>query len=371
MEEEYHEEEEEVDNSVENRFEHHGNQQTMNLDNILHLNILQSPYFKDLFLLKTYHEVLEEVKNKVHFIGPWVPGHAKTPSTAFVLLFKLFTMKLTVKQLTGMLNSPLWSYRGLAFLYLRLNCPPKQLWQWYEPYLEDEDEMCIYVKNPPVQTKQFLRRLLKEHKYEETLFPRIPVPIQKDIIKKLEEHDKIYKQDGGEDGGQGPADYEPLDRRDNRDNRVNRDNRDSRDNRDNRDNRDRRGGRDYRDRRSNQRRSRSRSRDRDRERDRDRRRSSSRDRSRRSRSPRRRSPSPRRSYRDRSRSRSRSPRRSWRSRSRSPVKTSPPPKPVSQESAALQKIKAMYGATTSTKLEDTKSKKDSMQKDTILLGSFK
>ena len=62
-----------------NHMELHGNQQTMNLENILHLNILQSPYFKDLLyvvytliavrdtdtlfsVIKTYHEVLEEVK---------------------------------------------------------------------------------------------------------------------------------------------------------------------------------------------------------------------------------------------------------------------------------------------------------------------
>lgn len=39
---------EEEDRGPANQLELHGNQQTMNLENILHLNILQSPYFKDL-----------------------------------------------------------------------------------------------------------------------------------------------------------------------------------------------------------------------------------------------------------------------------------------------------------------------------------
>lgn len=40
--------EEEGATAASNQMEVHGNQQTMNLENILYLNILQSPYFKDL-----------------------------------------------------------------------------------------------------------------------------------------------------------------------------------------------------------------------------------------------------------------------------------------------------------------------------------
>jgi len=45
------------------------NSSTMNLPNIVHLNIQSSPYFKDLFRLKTYHEVLDEIYNKVDYLG--------------------------------------------------------------------------------------------------------------------------------------------------------------------------------------------------------------------------------------------------------------------------------------------------------------
>ena len=43
-----------------------GNAMTMNINNMIHTNILSSPYFKtDLFTLKTYHEVVDEIYYKV------------------------------------------------------------------------------------------------------------------------------------------------------------------------------------------------------------------------------------------------------------------------------------------------------------------
>ena len=43
-----------------------GNATTMNINNMIHTNILSSPYFKnELFKLKTYHEVIDEIYYKV------------------------------------------------------------------------------------------------------------------------------------------------------------------------------------------------------------------------------------------------------------------------------------------------------------------
>ncbi len=68
------------------------------------------------------------------------------------------------------------------------------------------------------QTKVLLRKFIKDHKYEETLFPRIPVPVQKDMLKKLEEHDKMFQQDTDQSGygdqGNQAEEYEPPERRD-------------------------------------------------------------------------------------------------------------------------------------------------------------
>ena len=43
-----------------------GNQVTMNINPMIHTNIIQSPYFKtNLIELKTYHEVIDEIYYKV------------------------------------------------------------------------------------------------------------------------------------------------------------------------------------------------------------------------------------------------------------------------------------------------------------------
>ena len=48
----------------------HGNDKTMNLNSMVLTNIQASPYFKvQLFECKTYHEVIDEIYNKVRHEG--------------------------------------------------------------------------------------------------------------------------------------------------------------------------------------------------------------------------------------------------------------------------------------------------------------
>lgn len=94
------------------------------------------------------------------FLEPFFKGtHA---STAFCLLYKLWTLKLTVKQVQGLIthtdspyvgrafarivmpaNTHFSHIRALGFLYLRYVCKPADLWEWYEPYLDDEEELQV------------------------------------------------------------------------------------------------------------------------------------------------------------------------------------------------------------------------------------
>ncbi|XP_018673739.2 pre-mRNA splicing factor SR-like 1 isoform X2 [Musa acuminata AAA Group] len=76
------------------------------LEKVLSMNILSSDYFKELYRLKTYHEVIDEIYNQVDHVEPWMTGNCRGPSTAFCLLYKFFTMKLTVKQMHGLLKHP-------------------------------------------------------------------------------------------------------------------------------------------------------------------------------------------------------------------------------------------------------------------------
>lgn len=92
------------------------------LEKVLCMNIMSSDYFKELYRLKTYHEVIDEIYNQVDHVEPWMTGNCRGPSTAFCLLFKFFTMKLTVKQMHGLLKHP-------DSPYIRAVCWGFQ--QWY------------------------------------------------------------------------------------------------------------------------------------------------------------------------------------------------------------------------------------------------
>jgi len=172
-----------------------GNESTMNLENILLVNIQSSPYFKDLYRLKTYHEVVDEIYNEVQVLEPWVSG-TKVPSTAFCLLYKMFTLRLTLKQLEGLINHPDSPYiRGIGFLYLRYVCNPKELWSWFEFYIDDEEEIHLSgSKFKPTTIGKFCKNILLEQRYFDTLFPRIPVPVMRELRQQIEKHEEEVRQ---------------------------------------------------------------------------------------------------------------------------------------------------------------------------------
>lgn len=183
-----------------------GNEKTMNLNNLILTNILSSHYFKvNLYQLKTYHEVIDEIYYQVTHLEPWEKGSRKTSgqtgmcggvrgvgaggivSTAFCILYKLFTLKLTRKQVVGLINHADSPYiRALGFMYIRYTQPPSDLWEWYESYLSDPEELDVKAGGGQTMTiGEMLRHYLSKLEWFSTLFPRIPVPIQKDLERKL------------------------------------------------------------------------------------------------------------------------------------------------------------------------------------------
>ncbi|TPX68773.1 hypothetical protein SpCBS45565_g02878 [Spizellomyces sp. 'palustris'] len=195
------------------RLETVGNKDTMNLHNILYQNIISSPYFKSLYEKKTYHEVIDEIYNQVSSLGEYLEAprrhlaglavgyraaFPKQPffkgthaSTAFCLLYKLWTLKLTVKQVQGLITHTDSAHiRALGFMYLRYVCKPSDLWGWYEPYLDDDEELQVEAGAKPrtMSMGRFLRELLTDNKWIGTMLPRIPVPVARDIEKKLKEN---------------------------------------------------------------------------------------------------------------------------------------------------------------------------------------
>ncbi|CEG44173.1 Putative RNA binding protein [Plasmopara halstedii] len=165
----------------------HGNDTTYNLNTLLHQNILQSAYFHELYKFKTYHEVVDEIYYRVDHAEPWSPGTARIPSSCFCLLHKFCLMRLTRKQMQGLLRHKDSPYiRVVGFLYLRFTCDPDELWTWFEPYLEDSEEFNASA-NPSIKTTigEWLIRLLEENNYFGTILPRIPKKIEDGIKVKL------------------------------------------------------------------------------------------------------------------------------------------------------------------------------------------
>ncbi|CAH1785418.1 unnamed protein product [Owenia fusiformis] len=184
----------------------HGNEKTMNMNTMILTNIQSSPYFKvNLFELKTYHEVVDEIYYKVSHMEPWEKGSRKTSgqtgmcggvrgvgaggivSSAYCLLYKLYTLKLTRKQLTGLINHSDSPYiRGIGFMFIRYTQPPADLWSWYEEYLDDEEEIDVKAGGGHSMTiGEMLRQWLTKLEWYSTLFPRLPVPVQKNIMAEL------------------------------------------------------------------------------------------------------------------------------------------------------------------------------------------
>ncbi|KIH52155.1 PRP38 family protein [Ancylostoma duodenale] len=180
----------------------------MNLNGLVLENVKESYYYKNhLVEIDSAQQLLDEVFYKVKHLEPWEKGTRKVQgmtgmcggvrgvgaggvvSSAFCLLYRFFKVRLTRKQLISMINSRVSPYiRGLGFMYIRYTQPPADLWEWFEPYLDDEEEIDPRSGGGDVMTfGQVVRIMLTKLDWYGTLFPRIPVPIQKEIDEKFAE----------------------------------------------------------------------------------------------------------------------------------------------------------------------------------------
>lgn len=109
-------------------------------------------------------------------------------------MYKLYTLKLTRKQLNGLLKHADSPYiRGLGFMYIRYALPPSDFFDWYEEFLQDEEEVDPKAGGGQIMTiGQMCRQFLTKLEWFSTLFPRIPVPVQKQIDQKLMEYDRKH-----------------------------------------------------------------------------------------------------------------------------------------------------------------------------------
>ncbi|AFZ81640.1 hypothetical protein BEWA_010560 [Theileria equi strain WA] len=105
------------------------NSTTYNLNNLLRNNILASEYYKSLFSMQTFQDVVNELIQYGTHAEPYCSTATRAPSTLFCCLYKFFTMKLTEKQMYSLLDNSKSPYpRCCGLLYLRYVLPPDKLW---------------------------------------------------------------------------------------------------------------------------------------------------------------------------------------------------------------------------------------------------
>ena len=94
-------------------------------------------------------------------------------------------------------------------MYIRYTQPPADLWYWLEPYLDDDSEIDPRSGGGDLMTfGQMVRTMINKLDWYETLFPRIPVPIQKESDERFAERKK--KQLREEDEWQGESSEKPA-----------------------------------------------------------------------------------------------------------------------------------------------------------------
>jgi hypothetical protein len=73
------------------------NGKSYNVEKVLRSNIVYSDYYRQLCKVTDFMTLVDEMYNEVTHVEPWMSGNARGPSTAFCILYRLFTLAPTRK----------------------------------------------------------------------------------------------------------------------------------------------------------------------------------------------------------------------------------------------------------------------------------
>lgn len=120
-----------------------------------------------------------------------------------------------MEQMLNHVDSPY--IRCIGFLYIRYACDPKEIWEWFMPYLYDTEEMKVSERKARYTNKQsnantntvgdFVRELLNGLDYYGTRLPRLPQGIERDIKVKLLQEEKIEERAAGHENDKKRMEY--------------------------------------------------------------------------------------------------------------------------------------------------------------------
>jgi pre-mRNA-splicing factor 38B len=162
------------------------NGKSYNLERVLRSNIVYSDYYRQLCKVTDFMELVDEIYNEVDHCEPWMSGNARGPSTAFCNLFRLCTMELEDAQITHLIRHRDSPYiRALGFLYVRYVVDHKEMPRWFEPYFADDEPIAPSPGGREVPLGAFVRDLVLDQYYFETIFPRIPEVTRRAMAEKI------------------------------------------------------------------------------------------------------------------------------------------------------------------------------------------
>ena len=172
-----------------------GHDTSFHFNPLLLRNTIQSPYFQKCCQnLKDWNAVIDEIYYEVNSL--LVFQVHQQPSTAFCLLLRLLTLRMTPHQLDLTLKHEDSPYiRGIGFLYLRYAGPPERLLEWIEPHLQDEEIFTVEKAESrgaeKITVGAFVRRLFQSREYRETTLPRLPLQWERELQVRLLAADQI------------------------------------------------------------------------------------------------------------------------------------------------------------------------------------
>jgi len=132
-------------------------------------------------------------------------------STCFCILYKIYTLKISKKDLTKMLFHEDSAYiKCLALLLIRYTFPPKIFAEYLEDILDDETEIesIESKKRKSMTVGDFVKKLFNgDLKWYDTILPRIPVTAQKDLDQMFKENEEADEKYGGGWGDEDGDDF--------------------------------------------------------------------------------------------------------------------------------------------------------------------
>jgi len=145
---------------------------------------MECSYFKNLLEVSSYPEIKQKVIEEVHSVQAITKS--RTPARAYCCLYKLFTMNpgLNEPDLKDMITNNNGVVKGLGFLFIRIMIPSKRLWYWFKNSFHDAAPIPISSEEK-IPASRFVKKLLRENKFQGQTLPTIPIPVHREYRKKL------------------------------------------------------------------------------------------------------------------------------------------------------------------------------------------